>query len=138
MKQLLLIILFFTITSVYAQKVMIFGGENYDVYLGCLTCTQYHDESVWNENGAYGTKYNNLSIWSEFSDFGNEFSHLSPWNEFATKPPKLFNDKGVFCGYFTRNIYYKDRTEDEFFVYVLNNFRWISGHFKEFVEGLYF
>ncbi|MFA7359441.1 MAG: hypothetical protein WC139_00245 [Candidatus Kapaibacterium sp.] len=138
MKYLFIILFILFSSSLFAQKLMLFGGENHDVYLGCLTCTQYHSESVWNESGIYGTKFNNLSIWSEFSDFGNEFSHLSPWNEYATAPPKIIDENGVFIGYFTRNPYYKQRTEDEFFIYVLNNFRYISENFSKFVEGLYF
>lgn len=138
MKFILIIIFVFTATSVFAQKVMIYGGENHDVYLGCLTCTQFHDESIWNENGVYGARNNNLSVWSEFSDYGNEFSYLSPWNEYATHPPILVDEEGGYYGYFTKNVYFKDRTEVDFFVYVLNNYRWINEHFAEFVKGLYF
>lgn len=138
MKSALIIILVLTSSLAFAQKVMIYGGENHDVYLGCITCTQFNGESVWNEEGVYGTKNNNLSIWSEFSEFGNEFSYLSPWNEFATHPPILVDENGGYYGYFTRNPYFKDRTEVEFFVYVLNNFRWIEEHFEEYVKGLYF
>jgi hypothetical protein len=138
MKNVILLILLFTSAVAFAQKVMIYGGENHDVYLGCITCTQFNGESVWNENGVYGTKNNNLSIWSEFSEYGNEFSYLSPWNEYATHPPILVDENGGYYGYFTRNPYFKDRTEVEFFVYVLNNFRWIQEHFEEYVKGLYF
>ncbi len=138
MKFILIIIFLFAAASAFAQKVMIYGGENHDVYLGCITCTQFHDESIWNENGVYGTKNNNLSIWSEFSDYGNEFSYLSPWNEYATHPPILVDDKGGNYGYFTRNQYFKGRTEVDFFVYVLNNYRWINENFREYVKDLYF
>lgn len=138
MKYSLLILLLTVSSFAYSQKVMIYGGEKHDVYLGCLTCTQFHDESVWNENGVYGTKNNNLSIWSEFSDYGNEFSYLSPWNEYATHPPILIDENGGNYGYFTRNPDIKDRTEVEFFVYVLNNYRWINEHFAEYVKSLYF
>ena len=138
MKSFLIILFLLFSSSLFAQKLMLFGGENHDVYLGCLTCTQYHSESVWNESGIYGTKLNNLSIWSEFSDFGNEFSNLSPWNEYGTAPPKIIDENGGFYGYFTRNPYFNQRTEDEFFLYVLNNFRYISENFSKFVAGLYF
>ena len=138
MKSFLIILFLLFSSSLFAQKLMLFGGENHDVYLGCLTCTQYHSESVWNESGINGTKLNNLSIWSEFSDFGNEFSNLSPWNEYGTAPPKIIDENGGFYGYFTRNPYFNQRTEDEFFLYVLNNFRYISENFSKFVAGLYF
>jgi hypothetical protein len=138
MKYVLILILVLTSSIAFAQKVMIYGGENHDVYLGCITCTQFNGESIWNAEGIYGTKNNNLSIWSEFSEYGNEFSYLSPWNEYATKPPILVDENGGYYGYFTRNAYFKDRTEVEFFVYVLNNFRWIQEHFEEYVKGLYF
>jgi hypothetical protein len=138
MKFAILIILLFASSFAFSQRIMIFGGEKHDMYLGCLNCAPSDDESIWNENGVYGTKLNNLSIWSEFSDYGNEFSYLSPWNEFATAPPIITDDKGGYYGYFTRNPYNKERTEVEFFVYVLENFRWISEHFPEFIKGLHF
>ena len=138
MRIFILIIIFVLPSLLYGQKMMLWGGEKDEIYLGCLNCTQYHSESVWNEEGVYGTKMNNLSIWSEFSDFGNEFTDMSPWNEYAAHPPKILDESGGFYGYFTRNPYFKERTEDEFFLYVLNNFRWIKKHFREFTEGLYF
>jgi len=133
-----ILILFVLISTASAQKVYILGGENRDFFLGCITCTQFHDESIWNKNGIYGTPNNDVSIWSEFSEYGNEFSNYSPWNEFATKPPALYDDEGNFYGYFTRNVYYKERTEDRFFIYVLDNHRWILKNFDEYVNGLYF
>jgi hypothetical protein len=137
--KIIFVILFLFISfSAAAQKVFILGGENRDFYLGCITCTQFHDESIWNKNGIYGTPNYNISIWSEFSDYGNEFSNYSPWNEFAAKPPALYDDEGNFYGYFTRNAYYKDRTKEKFFVYVLDNFRWIMKNFDEYVNTLYF
>ena len=138
MIKIIFVILFLFISvSASAQKVFILGGENRDFYLGCITCTQFHDESIWNKNGIYGTPNNDISIWSEFSDYGNEFSNYSPWNEFAAKPPALYDDEGNFYGYFTRNVYYRDRTKEKFFVYVLENFRWIMKNFDDFVKGLY-
>lgn len=138
MRYLALILLIISADIVFAQKLMLWGGEKHEVYLGCLNCTQYHAESVWNEEGVYGTKMNNLSIWSEFSDFGNEFTDMNPWNEYATNPPMILDENGGFYGYFTRNPYFKDRTEDKFLLYVLDNFRYIRENFKKFVEGLYF
>jgi hypothetical protein len=133
-----ILILFNLASAAYAQKVYILGGENRDLFLGCITCTQFHDESIWNKNGIYGTQNNDLSIWSEFSDYGNEFSNYSPWNEFASRPPVLYDEEGNFYGYFTRNTYYRDRTEEKFFIYVLDNYRWIMKNFDEYVDTLYF
>lgn len=138
MRYFVLILLIISADLIYAQKIMLWGGEMHDVYLGCLNCTQYHTESVWNEEGVYGTKMNNLSIWSEFSDFGNEFTDMSPWNEYATNPPMILDESGGFYGYFTRNMYFKNRTEDKFFLYVLDNFRYIKENFSKFVNSLYF
>jgi hypothetical protein len=135
---IVILILFILASAASAQKVYILGGENRDIFLGCITCTLFHDESIWNKNGIYGTPNNDLSIWSEFSEYGNEFSNYSPWNEFASRPPALYDDEGNFYGYFTRNVYYKERTEDRFFIYVLDNFRWIMKNFDEYVDTLYF
>ena len=34
-----------------AKKIMIFGGRGHDTYLGCLSCSKFDSESVFNEMG---------------------------------------------------------------------------------------
>ena len=46
---------------------MIFGNDDYDVYLGKLNASKYDSESIWNEYGSYGSSYSSNSIWNEYS-----------------------------------------------------------------------
>lgn len=42
--------------EVSAQTLLIFGGDNHDVYLGCLNCNKYESGSIWNKYGENGSK----------------------------------------------------------------------------------
>ena len=54
---------------VFGQTLMIFGGDDHDVYLGKLNASEYDSESIWNEYGSYGNSYSSTSIWNEYSSF---------------------------------------------------------------------
>jgi hypothetical protein len=88
-----------------AAKLMIFGGEGHDEYLGCLDCSEYSSESICNEFGRFGNEFSTAGMFNEFAGFGNEFSAKSPWNEYSTSTsvPVLVDEKGRFYGYFTIN-----------------------------------
>ena len=93
-------IIFFTACVIFpliacAQDLHLYGGENHDIYLGCLTCNDFNSSSIWNE---YGT-------------FGNEYNDLSPWNEYGTNPPVVVDKEGNFYGYFTVNEYQAKRAD---------------------------
>ncbi len=113
MKKLIFIIvalLSFTFKGI-AQDLYIYGGEDHDVFLGCLTCSKYSSNSIWNAYGDHGSKYNSNSIWNAYGDFGSEYSSLSPWNEYATNPPVLVDKEGNFYGYLTANKYASNRAD---------------------------
>ena len=90
---------------------MIFGGDDYDVYLGKLNASKYDSESIWNEYGSYGNSYSSTSIWNEYSSYGSDYSSYSPFNEYATYPPVIVDAQGNFYGYFTVNEYKSKRAE---------------------------
>tara|TARA_R110002049_G_scaffold83103_2_gene211225 strand:+ start:3179 stop:3532 length:354 start_codon:yes stop_codon:yes gene_type:complete len=117
---------------------MLFGGDNHKEYLGCLNCSEYSSESVWNEYSQYGNEYNSNSIWNEYGTYGNEYGQYCPWNEYASDPPVIVDEKGNFYGYFTANEYHSKRTEIEFFIFVLENYEWIRENFDDFVDELDF
>lgn len=96
-----------------AQRLLIYGGEGHKTFLGCLNSSSLDSDSIWNSFGDYGNHFNSGCIWNQFGDFGNPFSSFSPWNEFTSTPPGIYDSKGNFYGYLTRNKSKKDRIETE-------------------------
>lgn len=97
----------------YSQDLHIYGGQNHDVYLGCLNCNAYDSNSIWNSYGTYGSKYNSTSIWNKYGTYGSEYNSLSPWNRYSSTPPVIVDKSGKFYGYFTRNSNTSSRAEFE-------------------------
>ncbi len=94
------------VSSLFAGgKIMIFGGSNHDVYLGCISCSEYSSDSVFNEYGSYGSEYSTTSIFNEYGQYGGEYSSYSPCNEYASNPPVVVDQDGNFYGYLTINEY---------------------------------
>ena len=90
----------------FAQKTLhIYGGEDHDVYLGCLNCSNIDQNSVWNDIGQYGSNISSISIWNDIGTYGSDVSSYSPWNELASYPPVIVDKDGGFYGYFTVNEY---------------------------------
>lgn len=65
-------------------------------YLGCVTCSEFSPDSVFNEFGLYGSEFSLTSIWNEFSPYGSPFGSLSACNEFTSSPPVVFDEAGCF------------------------------------------
>lgn len=93
------------------QTLHLYGGNNHDVYLGCLNCDSYDSNSIWNEYGTYGNSYNSKSIWNEYGTYGNEYNSNSPWNEYSNDSPVVVDKDGDFYGYFTLNEYRSKRAD---------------------------
>lgn len=87
------------------RDLLIFGGKNHDVFLGCLSCSEYASNSVLNEYGRYGGSYGSTSILSAYSQYGSKYSTYSACNEYATYPPVVVDEQGNFYGYLTLNAY---------------------------------
>ncbi|MFV9551430.1 hypothetical protein [Algibacter sp. PT7-4] len=98
-------------TAANSQALHLYGGNNHKEYLGCLTCSNYDSNSIWNAYGTYGNNYNSKSIWNEYGTFGNEYNAQSPWNEYANNPPVVVDKNGNFYGYFTINEYKSKRAD---------------------------
>ncbi|WP_102408722.1 hypothetical protein [Parabacteroides bouchesdurhonensis] len=88
-----------------SQTLLLFGGMDHDIFLGCINCNGYSDNSVWNEYSTYGNSNNSESIWNEYGDYGSEYSDYSPWNPYANYPPVVVDRGGNFYGYLTVNKY---------------------------------
>ena len=70
-------------------------------YLGKIA-DSWDSDSIFNENGPYGSKDNNESIWNENGPYGNRFSRYSAFNPGTKTPPKIIKD-GKFIGYLSIN-----------------------------------
>lgn len=70
-------------------KLMIFGGEGHKTYLGCLSCSEYATDSVFNQYGNYGSRYAIDSVWNHYSDFGSRYSNYGACNPYANDPPVI-------------------------------------------------
>lgn len=92
---------------------LIYGGQNHDVFLGCLNCNDSDKNSIWNEFGTYGNSFNSSSIWNEFGTYGNNYNSYSPWNSNSSKPPVVVDKEGNFYGYLTVNENKSQRAEFE-------------------------
>src|SRR5688572_24655705 len=101
-----------------AQTLLIFGGSNHDVFLGCLNCNATNKNSIWNTYGDFGSEYSNTSIWNQYGKYGGEYSSYSPFNEYATYPPVLVDPDGNFHGYFTSDGYKSKRTDNELAIFI--------------------
>jgi hypothetical protein len=89
-------------------KLMIFGGPGHQTYLGCLSCSEYDTESIFNEYGTYGSPYSAQSIRNPYSSFGSPYSATSACNPYASDPPVIVDGNGKYYGRLTVNTYRTD------------------------------
>ena|SRR5438034_7943010 len=95
-------------TAPSTTKLMVFGGQGHQTYLGCLSCSKYDAESVFNEYGAHGSQYGAESIMNPYSEFGSPYSATSACNPYASDPPVIVDGNGVYYGRLTVNTYRSD------------------------------
>jgi hypothetical protein len=86
-------------------KLMIFGGANHGTYLGCLNCSEYAADSVWNKYGSSGSPYSAESIFNHYGQFGSKYSTESACNPYSTDPPVIVDGDGKYYGRLTLNRY---------------------------------
>jgi hypothetical protein len=109
MKRILLVIAGLCVAS-WAQviragshKLMLFGGDDHKVYLGCLSCSKSAADSVLNPYGDHGSRYASDSIFNPYGDFGGHYSDNSPCNSYASHPPVIVDENGDYYGELTLN-----------------------------------
>ena len=83
-------------TNSYSARLLIFGGLNHRVYLGCLNCSEYSGDSIFNRYGTYGSSYSDSSIWNHFGEYGSRYSDYGACNKFATDPPVIVDSNGNY------------------------------------------
>jgi hypothetical protein len=107
------IVLLSLCATAHAQaKLMLYGGADHDVYLGCLNCADTDTESVLNESGRYGSEISAQSIFDESGRYGSRLSPESPCNPFANDPPAIVDQNSSFYGYLTLNAAHRKAVTD--------------------------
>lgn len=87
----------------HATMLLLYGGPDRDVFLGCLTCHHREPESVFNTDSPFGSLDHPRSIWNARGAYGDRQSPYSPWNPQATAPPILKDEHDRSHGLFTVN-----------------------------------
>jgi hypothetical protein len=82
------------------EDILIFGGDDHKEFLGCLSCSEFDGQSVWNKFSSHGWE-NNFGTWNKFGQFKSEFSSYSACNKYASDPPVIVDRKGNFYGRLT-------------------------------------
>jgi hypothetical protein len=103
-----------------AQAILIFGGDDHKVFLGCLNCDKFSSNSIWNTYGNFGSKFNNTCIWNKFGDYGGKYGDQSPFNKYASHPPVLVDNDGNFFGYFTADKFKDKRTDSKLALFIID------------------
>lgn len=96
------------VSVVFAQDILVFGGPDEDVFLGCLTCSEYATDSVFNKYGSYGSEYSRESMWNRYADYGSRYSQYSACNPYAQNPPIVVDRDGGFYGRLTLNRFHAE------------------------------
>ena len=74
-------------------------------YLGCLSCSQYDMDSVFNQYGSHGSRYQTDSIFNPYGELGSKYSNYGACSPYATDPPVIVDGSGTFFGKLTVNRY---------------------------------
>jgi hypothetical protein len=77
------------------------GGANGLTYLGIISSSRIHPDSVCNPNGAYGSASSPTSIRNQSGAFGSASSETSAYDASAPAPPQI-RFKNTTVGYLTR------------------------------------
>jgi hypothetical protein len=79
------------------EDILIFGGRNHATFLGCFSCSESDDNSVWNRYSPHGWD-NGYGSWSPYGVFRSRSGLYSVCNPMATDPPVLTDRKGNTYG----------------------------------------
>ncbi|MFY7814762.1 MAG: hypothetical protein ACOVRK_06155 [Chryseobacterium taeanense] len=138
MKNFLFLIAFVLNFSLcFSQTLLIFGGKNHTIFLGCLNCDKYDNSSIWNKYGDKGSKYSSNSIWNKYGDYGGQYSDNSPFNKYSSNPPVLVDREGNFYGYFTINKYFNKRTNNKLALLIVEYWESISEDVGESYDKIF-
>jgi hypothetical protein len=86
------------------EPLLLFGGAEHNVFLGCLNCGEYDERSVWNKYSQYGFG-NSYGLWSRYGEHLNPYSSTSVCNAYSSDGPLITDSAGSVRGRFTLNAY---------------------------------
>ena len=99
-----------SLTTSSSDELLVFGGRNHDVFLGCLTCGKYASNSVLNTYGEFGSRYSSTSVANRYGTYGSRYSSDSVCNPYASDPPVIVDREGGYYGELTMNRTRPNRT----------------------------
>jgi hypothetical protein len=73
--------------------------------LGCITCSSYSSESIFNPYGSYGSPYSFTSVNNQYAPYGSPYSATSACNPYTGSPPSIFDEAGCSYGRLSVNQY---------------------------------
>jgi hypothetical protein len=85
------------------SELLVFGGNGHHVFLGCLSCSKYETDSVFNTYGTYGSRLSPESLLNPHSDYGSRDSPHGACSPYATDPPVVADRAGRHYGRLTMN-----------------------------------
>lgn len=118
-------IIILTPIRLWANDLLLYGGDNHDVFLGCLNCDKTNPLSVCGDYNDFGNRYGEKSIWNNYGSYGSRYDDTSPWNTYAGNPPVIVDKNGNFYGYFSSNKYQHKRTEIDYLIVFLDRSDWV-------------
>jgi hypothetical protein len=93
--------------AIQPPRLMVFGGPDHKVYLGCLNCDPSTYDSIFNKGGPYGhcpgPFDDNLYCRGPFKEFGSSgpFHDQSACGSSASDPPVIVDQNGRYYGRFS-------------------------------------
>lgn len=85
-----------------ADELLVFGGVNHELLLGCL-CDEQRTDSVFNMLGEHGSHSSPTSIRNKFAPFGSNHDDTSACSRSATHPPVVVAADGKALGLLSLN-----------------------------------
>ncbi len=92
------------------KHLLLFSDESPKVFLGCLTCSEFDTNSVWNTIGRYGSSISSTSVRNSISKYGSTISPTSACNTIAQRPPLIVDEEGGYYGRLTVNTIHRERS----------------------------
>jgi hypothetical protein len=89
--------------TVAQDRVVLIGGPDRAIYLGCVSCPQSDAESVFNPTGSFGSPVSQTSIFNPIGPYGSPISQYSVCNPVAASPPVLIDTARRVRGVLTLN-----------------------------------
>lgn len=103
-----------------ASKLFVMGGQDRQVFLGCLNCGETDRDSITNPMGRFGSPVSRLSIANPISEYGSPVRATSACNPVASRPPLVVTGTGKVLGELTSNEARRGRITDA------NIVRWLA------------